>query len=78
MYKAIKYFEDLQDNGRPYNEGDVFPYGDKVVSKERINELLTDQNRRRTPLIVEVAETPIKSEKPSKKATKKAVKKTEE
>lgn len=74
MYKVIKYFEDLQDNGRPYNEGDVFPYGDKVVSKERINELLTDQNRRRTPLIVEVAEETVKP----KKKNKKSVEKTEE
>ena len=74
MYKVIKYFEDLQDNGRPYNEGDVFPYGDKVVSKERINELLTNQNRRRTPLIVEVAEETVKP----KKKNKKSVEKTEE
>ena len=74
MFKVIKYFEDLQDNGRPYNEGDVFPYGDKVVSKERINELLTDQNRRRTPLIVEVAEETVKP----KKKNKKSVEKTEE
>ena len=74
MFKVIKYFEDLQDNGRPYNEGDVFPYGDKGVSKERINELLTDQNRRRTPLIVEVAEETVKP----KKKNKKSVEKTEE
>lgn len=74
MYKVIKFFEDLQDNGRPYNEGDVFPYGDKVVSKERINELLTNRNRRRTPLIVEVAEETVKP----KKKNKKSVEKTEE
>ena len=75
MYRVIEYFEDLQDNGQPYNVGDVFPKGDKKVTKERLNELATDKNRRRIPLIKKVEEP--KAEKPSKKATKKAVKETE-
>lgn len=75
MYRVIEYFEDLQDNRQPYNVGDVFPKGDKKVTKERLNELATDKNRRRIPLIKKVEEPKV--EKPSKKATKKAVKETE-
>jgi hypothetical protein len=75
MYRVIEYFEDLQDNGQPYNVGDVFPKGDKKVTEERLNELATDKNRRRIPLIKKVEEPKV--EKPSKKATKKAVKETE-
>ena len=74
MYRVIEYFEDLQDNGQPYNVGDVFPKGDKKVTKERLNELATDKNRRHIPLIEKVEDP--KTEKP-KKATKKAVKETE-
>lgn len=75
MYRVIEYFEDLQDNGQPYNVGDVFPKGDKNVTEERLNELATDKNRRRIPLIKKVEEPKV--EKPSKKVTKKAVKETE-
>lgn len=75
MYRVIEYFEDLQDNGQPYNVGDVFPKGDKKVTKERLNELATDKNRRHIPLIEKVEEPKV--EKPAKKATKKAVKETE-
>lgn len=75
MYRVIEYFEDLQDNGQPYNVGDVFPKGDKKVTEERLNELATDKNRRRIPLIKKVEEPKV--EKPSKKVTKKAVKETE-
>lgn len=75
MYRVIEYFEDLQDNGQPYNVGDVFPKGDKKVTKERLNELATDKNRRHIPLIEKVEEPKI--EKPIKKATKKAANKAE-
>jgi hypothetical protein len=74
MYRVIEYFEDLQDNGQPYNVGDVFPKGDKKVTEERLNELATDKKRRHIPLIEKVEEPKV--EKP-KKATKKAVKETE-
>lgn len=74
MYRAIEYFEDLQDNGQPYNVGDVFPKGDKKVTKERLNELATDKNRRHIPLIEKVEEPKV--EKP-KKANKKAANKAE-
>ena len=62
-YKVIEYFEDLQDNGRPYNVGDVFPVYGNTVTAERIAELASTQNRRRIPLIEEVAEKPKRSRK---------------
>ena len=63
MYKVIKYFTDLQDNGRPYNVGDVFPVDGNTVSDERIAELASTQNRRRIPLIEEVVEKPKRTRK---------------
>ena len=62
-YKVIEYFEDLQDNGRPYNVGDVFPADGNTVSAERLSELASTQNRRRIPLIEEVAEKPKRTRK---------------
>ena len=62
-YKVIEYFEDLQDNGRPFNVGDVFPADGNTVSAERIAELASTQNRRRIPLIEEVAEKPKRTRK---------------
>ena len=62
-YKVIEYFEDLQDNGRPYNVGDVFPADGNTVSAERIAELASTQNRRRVPLIEEIAEKPKRTRK---------------
>ena len=57
-YKVIEYFEDLQDNGRPYNVGDVFPVDGNTVTDERLAELASTQNRRHIPLIEEVEEKP--------------------
>ena len=62
-YKVIEYFEDLQDNGRPYNVGDVFPADGNTVSAERIAELASTQNRRHIPLIEEVTEKPKRTRK---------------
>ena len=75
MYRVIEYFEDLQDNGQSYNVGDVFPRGDKKVTKERLDELATDKNRRHIPLIEKVEEP--KTEKPIKRVTKKLAKTAE-
>ena len=64
MYKVIEYFEDLQDNNYPYNVGDVFPRENKTISKERIKELATTQNRQKKPLIKKVEEKkPKKADK---------------
>lgn len=62
-YKVIAYFEDLQDNGRPYNVGDMFPVDGNTVTSERIAELASTQNRRHIPLIEEVAENPKRTRK---------------
>lgn len=63
-YKVIAYFEDLQDNNHPYNVGDVFPRDNKTASKERIKELVTNQNRQNKPLIKKVEEKkPKKADK---------------
>lgn len=62
-YKVIAYFEDLQDNGRPYNVGDVFPVDGNTVTAERLAELASTQNLRRIPLIEEIAEKPKRTRK---------------
>lgn len=73
MYKVIKTFADLQDNGHIYALGDTFPRNGKKVSAERLTELASAKNKLKTPLIKEV-ETEEKAEKVKKttKATKKA------
>lgn len=52
MYKVVRYFTDLQDNGHPYKVGDAFPRNGLTVSKERLAELSGYNNKQRTPLIV--------------------------
>ena len=51
MYKVIHFFTDLQDFDYPYDVGDIFPRHGKEVSEERLEELSTDKNRQRRPLI---------------------------
>ena len=62
-YKVIAYFEDLQDNRRPYNVGDMFPAEGNTVIAERLAELASTQNRRHIPLIEEIAEKPKRTRK---------------
>ena len=59
MYKVIKHFTDLQDNRYAYHEGDTFPREGLKVSAERLAELSSDKNKRKTPLIEEIIEEPI-------------------
>lgn len=72
MYRVLTTFRDLQDNNYRYHAGDEFPRKGLVVSEERLNELLTDKNRRGIPVIASIIE--IKAE-PVKKVEK--VEKTE-
>ena len=65
-YKVIAYFEDLQDNGRPYNVGDTFPVEGVEVTEERFAELASAKNRQGKPLIKEV-KVPKKSAKKADK-----------
>lgn len=56
MYKALTYFEDLQDNRYPYKEGDIFPRDGLSVTEERLQELSSTKNRRKEKLIEFVEE----------------------
>lgn len=52
MYKVVKAFADMQDGNYIYGVGDTYPHSeDVVVSVARVNELSTDNNRLREPLI---------------------------
>ena len=51
MYKVIRFFTDLQDNDYPYNEGDIFPRDGLTVTKARLAELSSPNNRQKVPLI---------------------------
>lgn len=53
MYKVIKFFTDLQDNGHAYHEGDKFPREGLEVSAKRLSELSSGNNKRGIPLIRE-------------------------
>lgn len=81
MYKALTRFTDLQDNNHVYQAGDIFPRKGIKVSKERIEELLSDQNRRHKPvieeIIEEVKEQPKKPATPSKKTATSGRKKSD-
>lgn len=68
MYKVIKYFTDLQDDNHPYNVGDDYPREGLKVTKERIEELSSDRNRRKVPLIE--LTTSQKAEEPKKEVKK--------
>lgn len=66
MYRVKVYFTDLQDNGRPYHPGDVFPRDGFSVSESRLKELSSENNKRRMPMIEYVPD-----EKPDKKQDEK-------
>jgi len=75
-YKAIVSFTDLQDNNYRYHAGDTFPRAGVTVSQERLEELSTDKNRRRKPMIAEdipdvPEETSVEVPKKPKKGGKK-------
>lgn len=65
MYKVIVRFKDLQDGNRLYNVGDKFPRDGVTVSSARLQELSTNRNRRRTPLIEMVSKASPLAEKTS-------------
>ena len=66
MYRVIKGFFDLQDNGHWYEAGDLYPREGRKPTEKRIAELAGAKNRQRTALIVEEPE----EKKPIKKARK--------
>lgn len=64
MYKVIKSFTDLQDNNYKYDVGDTYPRKGLNVLQSRINELASNKNLQKTPLIEEIPEN---VEEPKKK-----------
>lgn len=68
-YRAIRYFKDAKDDNRAYKVGDVYPRPGLEVSEERLEELLTNKNRRGTPMIIE-EEEPEETAKAEPKAPK--------
>jgi hypothetical protein len=58
-YLVIKSFTDMQDNNHKYLAGDIFPREGFSVSDERLEELSTDKNRRKEPMIKKVVENPM-------------------
>lgn len=68
MYRAIIAFNDLQDNQRSYAVGEEYPRPGLHVTKARIKELSTADNRMGFPLIKEVPDT---DNKPTRKRVKK-------
>lgn len=56
MYRVIKHFTDLQDNGRPYDVGNIYPRNGFNVTDKRLEELASSNNRQGVPLIEEVVE----------------------
>lgn len=73
MYITKVYFEDAQDEHRPYKPGDVYPRDGLNPSKQRINELSSNENIRGIPLIAEEKEPakPPIAEEPAKRQRKK-------
>ena len=70
MYKALTTFADLKDNKHLYHEGDTYPRDGMSVSDARLQELSTNKNATRKPLIVKVEEPQKKGkvETPSEEA----------
>lgn len=63
MWKVVKYFTDLQDDGYAYNVGDIYPREGLNPSEERIAELSSKQNKQGVPLIKEVKQQRKKGNK---------------
>lgn len=59
-YVVIEAFVDLQNDNHRYSVGDKFPHADIEVSDKRISDLLSGNNKRRTPLIKEAEDKAIK------------------
>ena len=72
MYRVIKHFVDLQDNNYKYDVGDTYPRKGLNVLQSRINELASDKNKQKIPLIEEIPEKVEEPKKEKKKSVEKA------
>lgn len=75
-YKVVKAFADLQDDKHIYNVGDTFPHNGVEVSKDRLKELSSSDNKQGVPLIEKVSSpkdnaSVVEEEKPKTKTTRK-------
>lgn len=66
-YQVIEDFTDLKAGGRVYRKGDAFPEEGLTVAEERLKELSTTENKRKTILIEEVKTEPKKAAKKANK-----------
>ena len=67
-YLALTSFTDMQDKGYKYHTGDKYPRAGYQPTAKRLEELLTDKNRRRTPIIkAEKEEAPKADANPTEK-----------
>lgn len=62
MYKVIERFADLQDYNHLYEVGDTYPREGMLPLPERVEELASNKNRLRIPLIKEIPDKPMKYE----------------
>lgn len=67
MFRVIKGFYDLRDQGHRYEAGDLYPRAGLSPTDKRILELSTSNNRQRTPLIEKIDDPP-KRKRPAKEA----------
>lgn len=56
MYIVIYDFYDLSDDGYLYRKGDSYPRKGKRVSKKRLSELSSTENKQKRPFIEEISE----------------------
>lgn len=69
MYRVKVYFTDLQDNGKPYYPGEIYPRAGLTVSEERLKELSGTNNKRHVALIAYIPEkSGINTEQPESKS----------
>lgn len=61
MYKVICTFADLLDNKHIYRAGDEYPRRGYSPSSDRIEELSTNRNRTRRPLIEFIPDTVVEA-----------------
>lgn len=72
MFKVVEKFADLQDHNHLYEVGDTYPREGMLPLPERVEELASNKNRLRVPLIVEVPDEPMKYKAVPQKRKKKA------
>lgn len=65
MYRAVMMFRDLED-GHLYQQGEQYPHDGREVAPERIEALVTGQNKANMRLIEADGEMPQPEQKPRK------------